>query len=408
MSPRRDGRRPAADVDEDESDGERATSDRSVRPSPSDFGHHDEARPTAVAAYSSATRGGSGPSRQAAPTRMPSVVRPPVDQEGALDDSILAIMRASPNDGFDIPKLQGQAGFDNWQRDLFVWFRMFGCADIATGDERLDDCQTDRERRFWCARRNKGMGKLVFSMSREVCAKFDEYIRANDLPGFWRELQNAYAQRQPMNPVTILSELFTRKLRSDETVVDYIKDLERLQLELKKTLSDLGDDWMTRIMLTNVIEVFPDIGHEHTQKSAQGAPLMAFTAAKNLLLSRDDLDTRSGQRPAVLIARRNHHNRDSNRVLAVLPDRERSANSHGRARDRAHQQDSRPRDQARPYQNRQGQQHDSNKHRDTRPRCRKCNKRGHKAYQCKSPSDDDNQEKKRVVIRAESVDHPNS
>ncbi|KAJ0391857.1 hypothetical protein P43SY_008830 [Pythium insidiosum] len=181
-------------------------------------------------------------------------------------------------------------------------------------------------------------------------------------------LHDDFAQRRPTNPVTLMGELFNGRLHPDETAAAYIKDLERLQLELRRAAAPLSDEWLTRIMLTNVLDVFEDVSREHTQAQARGAKLESLSEAKNLLLARDGLDTSYGKRIDVIGGKGGTAQKQG--VFAVQ-----GARGHGG-------------DAGRQNGNKRHQPYDKNKNRKfkkNRPHCGNCGLHGHKRQDCKNP-----------------------
>ncbi|KAJ0391883.1 hypothetical protein ATCC90586_010850 [Pythium insidiosum] len=66
---------------------------------------------------------------------------------------------------FRIAKLQGQDDFEDWQREIFTFFRLMRFDTIVTGDERIEDCENRGQRHCFTERLKKAMAKIVFTMS---------------------------------------------------------------------------------------------------------------------------------------------------------------------------------------------------------------------------------------------------
>ncbi|KAJ0391590.1 hypothetical protein P43SY_011493 [Pythium insidiosum] len=198
---------------------------------------------------------------------------------------------------FKIEKLSMTSNFVDWQREIFLVLRTYGLAEIVNGEETIHQHETPHQRNCFRIRQAKALATIVFSMEREEARKFEGLIETGDVVRVWRAIREEYGQRSLVNPVTLLAAVFSRKMHEAESAVSYIRSLERLQQEIRKTHSDLSDEWLTKIMLTNVIDVFPDISRKFTVDNAQGLHTPLLSEAKNMLISRDNIDTASGRRP---------------------------------------------------------------------------------------------------------------
>jgi hypothetical protein len=72
------------------------------------------------------------------------------EQQPRTQANVFAAMHAkmgvTPQDGFVIQKLRGQEDFEDWQREVFAYFRILGFNRILTGEERLGHCRDESER----------------------------------------------------------------------------------------------------------------------------------------------------------------------------------------------------------------------------------------------------------------------
>ncbi|KAJ0396263.1 hypothetical protein P43SY_003850 [Pythium insidiosum] len=201
---------------------------------------------------------------------------------------------------FKIEKLGMTSNFLDWQREIFLVLRTYGLAGIVNGEEEtVDQCENPNQRNCFKIREAKALATIVFSLEREEVRKFESLVETGDVVEVWRAIREEYGQRSLVNPVTLLGAVFSRKMNEDESAVSYIRSLEHLQQEIRKTHSDLSDEWLTKIMLTNVIDVFPDISRKFTVDNAQGRQTPLLSETKNMLISRDNIDTASGRRPHV-------------------------------------------------------------------------------------------------------------
>jgi hypothetical protein len=141
-----------------------------------------------------------------------------------------------------------------------------------------------------------------------------------------------------------------------------------MQLELRRTHATLNDEWLTRIMLTNVIDVFEDVSREHTQAQARGAKLGSLSNTKNLLLARDGTDTASGKRKDVAGGKGGAPVKQG--VFAVQGDRGRGGGGANRNSNKRHQ----------PYENKKNRKSKKN-----RPHCGNCGLHGHTSEKCREP-----------------------
>ncbi|GLE06062.1 hypothetical protein PINS_up015273 [Pythium insidiosum] len=88
-------------------------------------------------------------------------------------------------------------------------------------------------------------------------------------------------------------------MREVETADEYISSVLKLQQEIRRTHSNLDDNWLSQIMLTNVIDVFPDISRKFLLELARGKGSPSLAEARWTITARDSIDQASGRRPQV-------------------------------------------------------------------------------------------------------------
>ncbi|ETO81922.1 hypothetical protein F444_03849, partial [Phytophthora nicotianae P1976] len=112
----------------------------------------------------------------------------------------------------------------------------------------------------------------------------------------FQEIEKEYnAGRAAKNDILIKAAMFVRKLAKDERVDTYIDSIMKLQEDLVTLGHPIDEAELARLLLTNALEVFPDLSNELVAARMKGDEL-EVGKVRGRLLAREQEETMRGPR----------------------------------------------------------------------------------------------------------------
>jgi hypothetical protein len=115
-------------------------------------------------------------------------------------------------------------------------------------------------------REKKAHTEIVLSLHGDLLDRFKTDIETADPAQVWGALLRTYDGTQGTNAVYVKQDLYARRLRQDEGVMDFVGDLQRMRRELERMEIILAEGEMASIVLYNTVAAYPSIANDHTQR----------------------------------------------------------------------------------------------------------------------------------------------
>ncbi|ETO65830.1 hypothetical protein F444_16920, partial [Phytophthora nicotianae P1976] len=149
--------------------------------------------------------------------------------------------------------------WSRWKTEMQTIFHWQGLLQLVQGreDQKWKNCYETRER--------KAYTEVVLSLHGDLLDSFKSDIESERPAQLWTALLRTYDGLQATNSVYLMQDMYSRRLRQGEGVMDYVSDLQRMRRELERMDVSLRAGEMASIVLSNAVSVYPSIANEHTQ-----------------------------------------------------------------------------------------------------------------------------------------------
>lgn len=212
-----------------------------------------------------------------------------VDKAGRpLDD-----MRNTHHDTntFEVPKLGTAVPFNIWKMNLFAKLSSQKLLGIVTGSDQLQDDWTARKKGCWYARKKNAQLTILGAMTIETQIRFEQACWTADPKQLFDTIEREYTRVREQNTVFLRADMYNRRLRRNEPVLDYINDLMRRRNSIVGDQNRMTDADMVGVLLSNVVEVYPGIVEQYDKDRAAGKS-PALGEAINILTHEEDRTAR--------------------------------------------------------------------------------------------------------------------
>ncbi|KAF4147799.1 hypothetical protein GN958_ATG03154 [Phytophthora infestans] len=136
--------------------------------------------------------------------------------------------------------------WSRWKTEMQTIFPWQGLLQLVQGREEFDQARADRSQEWkncFETRERKAHTEIVLSLHGDLLDRFK-----SDIEMYLKE------------------DMYARRLRQGEGVMDYINDLQRMRRELEQMDVSLPEGEMASVVLSNAVNVYPLIANEHTQR----------------------------------------------------------------------------------------------------------------------------------------------
>ncbi|OWZ10848.1 hypothetical protein PHMEG_00016222 [Phytophthora megakarya] len=146
--------------------------------------------------------------------------------------------------------------------------------NLVTGQELDDDSWSFSKKRRWNSRWLKTQAVIAGSLGPRLAGRYKRLLVNCDPELLFQEIGKEYnAGSAAKNDILIKSAMFVRKLAKGERVDTYIDAIMKLQEDLVTFGFPLDDPELTRLLLTNALDVFPDLSNELVGARMKGTDL---------------------------------------------------------------------------------------------------------------------------------------
>lgn len=142
---------------------------------------------------------------------------------------------------------------------------VLGLVGICTGEGFFRPKIHAAWKRCFDTRRRRAHAALVFSLSNDLRQRFKTEIRSGDPRRLYRTLREAYEGSDSQNTTFLRNELYGRRLKATDSLQQYLYDLQSIRRILGENRARISDDELARIVLPNVVSVYPGISQTYTQ-----------------------------------------------------------------------------------------------------------------------------------------------
>ncbi|KAG6623975.1 uncharacterized protein IUM83_02095 [Phytophthora cinnamomi] len=166
------------------------------------------------------------------------------------------------NSNLEVPKLAGADDYELWRTMIELKLKVQKLWSLVTEQTTKKDSWSSRRKRCWEGRRLKSHEAIAGSLGPRLAGRYRLLVNCNPVFLF-QEIEKEYnAGSAAKNDTLIKSAMFGRKLTRGERVDTYIDAVMKLQEDLVTRGFPLEDAEFARLLLTDALEVFPDLSIE--------------------------------------------------------------------------------------------------------------------------------------------------
>ncbi|DAZ99830.1 TPA: hypothetical protein N0F65_001339, partial [Lagenidium giganteum] len=196
----------------------------------------------------------------------------------------------------DVPMYERGQNFNHRRRRFLSKMAAHGMVDIVLGIETEHDRMNDRERRCFRAREAKANGLLVAKLSDDIGDPFLNDVYAGRVAVLWKALECEFGRGDDANTIFIRRDIYNRRLRHGKRVGVYVNDLLRMRSDINRNNEEGIDKELARIMLSNVLNVYPEVTREYDDNARRNIFATSRLYAVERLTQQLDDNRRGGQR----------------------------------------------------------------------------------------------------------------
>ncbi|KAE9112084.1 hypothetical protein PF010_g10571 [Phytophthora fragariae] len=163
----------------------------------------------------------------------------------------------------EVPKLTGADDYELWRTMIELKLKDQKLWSLVTEEVVLDSSCSSAKKRRWKERWLKAQAVIAGSLGPRLAGRYRRLLVSCDPVALFQEIEKEYnAGSAAKNDILIKAAMFVRKLAKGERVDTYIDAIMQLQEDLVTLGRPLEDAELARLLLTNALEVFPDLSTE--------------------------------------------------------------------------------------------------------------------------------------------------
>ncbi|KAE8991458.1 hypothetical protein PR002_g20843 [Phytophthora rubi] len=173
--------------------------------------------------------------------------------------------RSVPRDttSLEVPKLTGADACELWRTMIELKLKVLKLWSLVVEDVVQDDTWSSAKKRRWDERWLKAQAVIAGSLGPRLAGRYRRLLVNCDPVQLFQEIEKEYnAGSAAKNDILIKTAMFVRKLVKGERVDTYIDDIMKSQEDLVVLGHPLDEAELARLLLTNSLEVFPDLSSE--------------------------------------------------------------------------------------------------------------------------------------------------